>query len=264
MSIQQKAGGTVEQLPSGTGLIITAYRLRELPDMPLVPAGAAREWMAKTRGGFARRCLPLVIANQAGWFVLNSHDLTATWDGTPKIDCIKLEWAGGSEPYPASSHFGEGILTWHIPYLFRTSPGYNMLVRGPANWPKIGVSPLEGLVETDWAVATFTMNWKLTIPGRPVKFAAGEPICMLVPQRRGELEGTEPIFRDIKEEPELHRRLKEWHESRLKFNADLKVPDSEARKMGWQRHYYRGQTLDGERAPEHRAKMILKPFKERK
>jgi hypothetical protein len=36
----------------------------------------------------------------------------------------------------AISHFGSGILTWNVPYLFRTPPGYNLLVRGPANWPK--------------------------------------------------------------------------------------------------------------------------------
>ena len=50
-----------------------------------------------------------------------------------------------------ASHFGDGILTWHLPILFRTPPGYNLLVRGPANYPKDAVSPLEGIVETDWA-----------------------------------------------------------------------------------------------------------------
>ncbi len=69
--------------------------------------------------------------------------------------------------YPATSMFGHGILTFHIPFLVRTHPGYNLLVRGPANMPRDGVSPLEGIVETDWAVATFTMSWQLTLSGHP-------------------------------------------------------------------------------------------------
>ena len=74
------------------------------------------------------------------------------------------------------SHFGEGVITWNIPFLFRTSPGYNLLVRGPSNWIKDGVQALEGIVETDWAVQTFTMDWKFTRPRRWVRFEADEPI----------------------------------------------------------------------------------------
>ena len=88
--------------------------------------------------------------------------------------------------------FGYGVLTWTIPYLFRTDPGWNLLARGPANLPQDGVSALEGLVETDWATATFTMNWKMTRPGLPVRFEAGEPFCQIVPQRRHELEAFRP------------------------------------------------------------------------
>ena len=115
------------------------------------------------------------MADQAGWFVLNSHPLTAIWDGGASPERLRVEYHGGQPPYPASSHFGHGILTWHLPYLFRTPPGWNLLARGPANRPKAGVSPLEGLVETDWAVATFTMNWQLTTVGQPVEEAAMTP-----------------------------------------------------------------------------------------
>ena len=57
---------------------------------------------------------------------------------------------------------------------------------------------LEGLVETDWAVATFTMNWKLTVPRRLIRFEPDDPICMLVPQRRGELESFEPTVAELR------------------------------------------------------------------
>ena len=46
------------------------------------------------------------------------------------------------------------------------------------------------------------MNWKLTRANLPVIFEAGEPICMIVPQRRGELEAFHPEIRELEEEPE--------------------------------------------------------------
>ena len=251
---------TEETNPETPALI--AYRSAETPALPLVPAAATRDWMAKTRNHFANRCLPLVVANQAGWFVLNTHDVTVTWDGRVHPDSLKLEYSNGAESSPARSHFGHGILTFILGYLFRTSPGYNLLARGPANWPKVGAYALEGLVETDWAVATFTMNWKLTMPGRPVKFEAGEPICMLVPQKRGELETIQPVVRDLKDESELKRQYKAWAESRQNFLADLMFPESEAREASWQKHYYRGTTIDETPAPEHQTKLTLKPFVE--
>lgn len=117
---------------------------------------------------FANRCLPMLIANQAGWMLLSSHTLLATWNGGDHPSHLSVEYLSGSAPFPASSHFGYGILTWRLPYLFRTPPGYNLLVRGPSNRPKAEIYALEGIVETDWAVATFTMNWKMTHAHQPV------------------------------------------------------------------------------------------------
>jgi len=126
--------------------------------MRLVPALRTRRWIEETDQRFATRCLPMLMANQSAWFILNHFAFCATWNGMNDKAAISIQ---ASAPVPhdgATSHFGCGILTWTIPYLFRTSPGYNLLVRGPANLPKDGISPLEGIVETDWACATFTMN----------------------------------------------------------------------------------------------------------
>jgi Family of unknown function (DUF6065) len=42
--------------------------------------------MAATPAGVAQRCLPLLIANQAGWFILNRYPMRATWDGNGLAD----------------------------------------------------------------------------------------------------------------------------------------------------------------------------------
>ncbi len=62
------------------------------------------------------------------------------------------------------------------------------------------VFALEGIIETDWTVATFTINWKITRPNVPISFGEGEPICMIVPQRRAELERFRPSLCDIANE----------------------------------------------------------------
>ena len=257
---------STESLQHGTPILdeplLIAYRTDWWTPMQLVRAPASRSWMETTGERFANRCLPLLMANQAGWFILNSHSMCVTWDGGDDISSLHIEYLHGSEPYPAVSHFGYGILTWNIPYLFRTPPGINLLVRGPANLPKDGVYPLEGLVETDWSMATFTMNWKLTCAGEPVLFGLDEPICMMVPQQRGALEAYRPEIRELESAPEVYDGYLSWSENRRKFLADLKAPDSEAAAMAWQKDYFQGIAPDGTRVTEHQTRLKLRDFSE--
>jgi hypothetical protein len=249
---------------------LIAYRVSRMSPLRLVPAPRSRDWMESTGAQSFQRCLPLLIANQAGWLILNSYPIRATWTGGAAIASLRVETppAGDGvcpyEPEPgmgaAVSHFGHGILTFQIPYLFRTPPGYNLLVRGPSNWPRDGAAPLEGVVETDWSQATFTMNWQLTRPGLTVTFAAGEPICMLVPQRRGEPESFWPEIREAEDESEVGRGFRAWAQSRAQFLAGQQQPGSEAVRAGWQRHYFHGSSPGGASAPEHQVKLKLREF----
>ena len=78
-------------------------------------ASSKRDWMDKT-GGHAYRCLPLVMSNQLGWEIVLPGDVIAYWDGEDKTDSVHLiqgeDWA--------CSHFGHGVLTFHVWMLFRT------------------------------------------------------------------------------------------------------------------------------------------------
>lgn len=228
--------------------------------MSIVAAPPGRAWMDATPKHFANRCLPMLIANQAGWLLLSPGRVTVAWDGGTGIDALKVEVTGDAPPTFASSHFGHGILTFNVSYLFRTSPGWNLYVRGPANSPKDGIHALEGLVETDWSEATFTMNWKLTRPNHTIVFEEGEPIAMVSPMRRREIEEFRPELRLLASNPELDAGYRAWSASRGQFNADLKVPGSQARQDSWQRHYMRGKTVAEERASEHQTGLKLAEF----
>jgi LPS sulfotransferase NodH len=244
--------------------VLIAYPLAPNPP-PLVIATRERDWMEATPVRFAHRCLPMVIANQSGWFILNRHKIAITWSGGPDTGALKINFLSGDKRQRnAISLFGSGILTFTIGYLFRTPPGYNLYVRGPANSPKDGIAALEGVVESDWTEATFTMNWKVTRPNHPLVFEEGEPIAMISPVKRGEVESFQPEFRSLAENPELAALHAEWARSRAKHNADLRVPDSKARKDGWQRHYFRGESIRNNPAHEHQTKLTLLEFADRR
>jgi hypothetical protein len=179
-SCQSNAPGPLENS-------MIAYRIPGWSRYPeIVPAPAGREWMDTGTKGWANRCLPLRMANQAGWCILNDADFDVIWDGKNGLESLKiLPHDKSREPIFANSMFGYGILTISIPFLFRMPPLHNLMVRGPANFFKDGAAPLEGLVEADWTPYTFTMNWKITRAMRPIRFAGGEPICMLTPVPQG-------------------------------------------------------------------------------
>ena len=160
----------------------------------------------------------MLIANQSGWELRNPCAFTATWMGGADRTAVMIAPdKRDSGQFLPCSQFGYSILTWHLPMLFRTPPGYNLLVRGPANYPKDGVCALEGIVETDWASASFSMSWKLTRKLMPVRFEVDEPICMIVPQRRAELEEFAPELRHIESDEELRRE----HELFLRSRHEL-------------------------------------------
>ena len=204
----------------------------------------------------------MVIANQCGWFMLNSHSFKVRWSGENSAEALKIFYTIGDAPYPAESVFGHGILTFHIPYLFRTPAGYNILARGPANLPKDGATALEGLVETDWTPATFTMNWQITRIGKSVLFEKDEPICMIVPQRRGELECFRPTYQNIEDDTETCQKYYQWARSRREFIGWRRLRPSDAITDGFQNHYLRGTSLDGMKFPEHQTTVRLRVFRD--
>lgn len=238
---------------------IRAMRLFD-SEMRIVPASQSRDWMERTDRRFAKRCLPMLMANQSAWLLLNHCDFYATWSGSPQLDAISV-YSDDQLPHDApASHFGYGILTFTIPFLFRTAPGYNLLVRGPINEPKDGISPLEGLVETDWSAATFTMNWMFTRANTIVHFKKGEPICALVPQKRGELELFGAHVVPITDYPNECKHYESWSQSRRTFNETLRT--EKPPEAPWQRDYFQGRAPDGELQTSHQTRLRLAPFLE--
>jgi hypothetical protein len=231
---------------------IIAYELQ--PPMLRLGVGAHdRAWMDAIPDRTAYRCLPMLIANQAGWTVASRGRLRATWNGGPLPSDLRVD----TEDCPEAplSHFGYGILTWRIPYLFRTPRGWNLLMRGPANSPKDGASSLEGVIEADWAVQPAFHSWQLTRPRLSVVWEDGEVICMIVPQRRGELEAFRPRTESILDHPGVRAEYEIFSEGRTAFNSNRG-------ERKWERHYFHGRSPGAAAAPAgaHQTKLRLQPF----
>jgi hypothetical protein len=159
---------------------ITAYIIPDAVPLPLVPAPHRRQLTREIKG--MSLCLPVTIANEYGWWMVNPTPFTVTWSGGDTPYEMRVEYEEEPESNYAVSHFGFGVLTILVPYVFSTPPGWHTWLRGPSNFPKSGIHPLEGVVETDWHRATATMNWKME-KDRTVRFDAGDPLCQIVPVR---------------------------------------------------------------------------------
>jgi hypothetical protein len=223
---------------------LTCYQIYE--SAPRLVAGRSdRAWMDATERRFAYRCLPLSIANSMGWEILTPSRVVAEWNGQAGLSDIAIvvddSWTADRL---ASSHFGHGILTFHTGYLFRTDPGVAIWARGAPNWPKDGIAPLDGVIETDWLNFTFTMNWQFTRPGRIV-FEKDEPFCFITPIEYRALDMVEPEIMSLDQDPSVRANFQAWYDARRDFNQRLRQQDPDTVKEGWQKWYPRGQDPGG-------------------
>jgi hypothetical protein len=218
---------------------LTCYRIKKNAPA-IVPGGSDRGWMDQSQQRFAYRCTPLSIANASGWEILNPRAFSATWNGDPSVTGVTVQSSEDDRPPPARSHFGEGVLTFHTGYLFRTNPGWAVWARGVPNLVKDGIAPLDGLVETDWLPMPFTMNWRFTRPGT-IQFEAGEPFCFITLTPHAQLDQVSPKLASLDDNPDLKSAYQAWSASRSQFLTKLAAGEPETVKQGWQRHYVRGQ-----------------------
>jgi hypothetical protein len=230
-------------------------------EVDVKPASSERRWMNETRVQFAKRCLPLVVANSNGWQINALDGCWIKWNGGIYAKDLKIKTDTGTADHIAS-HFGHGILTFKVHCLFRTEPGINLWVSGPTNQFKDGIQAMNGLLETDWMPYTFTMNWQVTRKRKWIRFEKGEPIAQVFPVPRGMVDNSDPVMQPLNSDAELNEIVTAWHKSRTDFNNALAERDVEASKQGWQKHYFRGVFPDGSPgSTEHQTKIKPKPFR---
>jgi hypothetical protein len=238
---------------------LTCYTLDGVEPWPLEPAPVARQWMNSASRG-AYRCLPLTMANHAGWIIRCPAQFDVHWNGGDASEDMAIYFAPEYAAYAPHilSHFGHGVVTFSFPMLFRTESSESRVtssetrnsqletrnslletrtslrVAGMPNEPKYNCTPLEGIVETWWCPFTFTMNWRLQKPFIPVRFEAGEPICFIQPISLDLVGNCVTAIRPLATNPSLQSEYVEWAQSRDGFNKTNDDPKA------WQKKYHQG------------------------
>ncbi len=182
----------------------------------LRPSPPRRAWMDEKTHAY--QCLPMVVANQWGWQVLCPTDLAVFWDGQFDKRGLTIEIDPIYAP-AIKSQFGVGIVTFTPPWLFRTSPGWDLYAKGPSNRWKPNCIALEGVIETWWLNYTFTLNWKLVEPGT-VTFRKGESLGQLMPVPHGTFKGARAIEEPLANHPETAAEVYKWREERRRIAND--------------------------------------------
>ncbi len=238
---------------------LIAYEVGLNPGFEIHPASPRRDWMDQFPNRQPYRCLPLAMANQAGWMITSPATVQIVWNGGVERDDTKITPAGPEHAAGAAmlqSHFGKGIVTFLFPWLFKTPAGIGMWVNGPSNFVIPNLYPYQGIVETDWNSASFTMNWQVVKRNVPVFIKKGDPICMITPYPMGLLESFEPCIEDIRKEPEFFERMQATAKSR----HDAIKQNVEAGANDWERHYMQGRDTLGFVAEDHRTNFKIMPF----
>ena len=172
-----------------------------------------RSWMNEVIGTNAYQCVPMNIANQSGWVVLNPAEFCAVWDGGPTNESLQVHYHEDPKINYAQSHLHNGTLTVVPDFIIRTPEGISTLISGAPNHPQPHLTPLQAIVETDWLPFTFTYNFKFNLPGEVI-FKKGDPLFVFAPVKRGEIEQYNVSMKPIKSNMDLHDEYFKYQDTR--------------------------------------------------
>ncbi len=208
--------------------------------------------MDLTQQQYAYRCIPMTAANTMGWELLSPSACEFLWDGLTPHTGIK-SFVEQELPYRPHSHFGSGIITWDLPFIFRTAPGYGLVVTGPSNHTKKHILALDAFVRTDWLPFPFTMNWKITEANQAIRFEYLEPICRIFPYPLDLLDSTELELHNLTDAPDFYDDFKHWHQRRSQNYANQDKQQSTTQhsnqdsKNLWNSQYAKGNPENEDR-----------------
>lgn len=203
------------------------------------------------------KCLPLSAANTLGWTLYNPIPFTVQWLGGDGVDRVQVEC---EHPEWATSWFGYGTFTVMPGFVAETSPGLNLLIRPVPNHAKIPIMPYDGIVETDWLKASFTINFRILLPLFKVHYAVGEPLVQFVPYPRQLIEDVEPEL--VTDGADYEARMAALDQASAKRQAWLEAKDR-GEQPAHALDYLRGEDVDGTVVADHKRTFRVKPLRRR-
>ena len=144
-----------------------------------VPATRLRKWWEEDRKtkNHARFCLPMLMANSNGFYILSPADITIKWDGSVNSD-VQVSIENACSHTAVTTHSSFGSFTIQTQFIPRTPEGVFTLIKPLPNI-RLPYQPLEGLMETWWLVANFGLVTLATQPGEHL-IKRGDPIAQMI------------------------------------------------------------------------------------
>jgi hypothetical protein len=206
--------------------------------LPIEQSPVDREWMDQTNMGYAYRCLPMTYANRHGWCFRLTQDVEVIWSGETNAEGVTI--ICGQEQNGVrvvDNGTGNGIVTFHLNAVPRTSKDWNLWIMGAPNLVIPGASPLGGVVESDWMFSSPTSNWKITEPNKLITFKKGDPVFFFIPIHKTELEEFKIEHYDLYDDEDINKHLNE--------HADWRKKIEESNGTVFGKMYLKGIRADG-------------------
>jgi hypothetical protein len=161
-------------------MIIDLYLDRKFDQQLLpIPASRYRRWWeedTKTKN-HAKFCLPMVMANSYGFYLLSPADISIKWSGKNE-DNAEVATFNNSTHGVVDNHSAHGSFTIQAKFIPRTPSNVFTLIKPLPN-VKMPFTVLEGLMETWWLVADFGIVCLVNEPGE-FHIPKGSPIAQMV------------------------------------------------------------------------------------
>ena len=95
-------------------------------------ATARREWLNKEpEQTFAYSCIPMTHASESGIWIVSDAGFNVFWNGDKTLESVVFNFDSEKEKNEslicATSHFPIGIVTFSLPFLFKTPPGWDFM-----------------------------------------------------------------------------------------------------------------------------------------
>ncbi len=167
----------------------------------LVGPNDRRRWMDDFAKGHPYQCAPLRYANVSEWWVIGHERTFVRWDPRNKEDLISIHGLG-------ESHFGYGIVSFRLPFVFDVEAPWCLMVKGPANVVIPNAHPLEGVIDPRAYALGFSMNWQIQEGGTAI-FEKDQPVAAITLVDPASLHEAELEIRPVTDHPK-YPELDHW------------------------------------------------------
>lgn len=207
-------------------LEVEAYTIdQNSTNMDIIPGICERSWFAP----HAYRCAPLKVANRAGWDLRLNEYVVVEWNGAPHLSDVEV--IKGENV--AESVFGMGTFTLTVGYIWKLSPGWQLMVMPIPNGDLGDCEAMTAIMEPEILNYPWFLTMRMFHQGL-TRITPGQRVARVMPVRISEYEDS--LFKIYSKETD------EMKAERVSLSTDRELLIEEGVKK-WGKHYHNASIL---------------------